>query len=204
MKDRGFTLIEIIIALSLTAVIAVILYSAMGLGYRSVDRGQEREDTSQRIRIAVARITDIIHGAYPFFGTIDNKRVLYFLGDKDRLGIVTSDVDPDSTSPIEEPGLKWVSLFVDDGLKLREKIFYDKDVFEDKGGRLYVLDPDVDSISFEYFDMDNKDKTGSWVSEWDPKKDRLPKAIKVSIVLKGKRGDIKVPPFIVSIMAYKR
>ena len=47
------------------------------------------------------------------------------------------------------------SLFLrtDEGLKVREKVFFLEDVFDDEGGKEYLLDPEVKKLEFEYYDI---------------------------------------------------
>ena len=53
MKERGFTLMEILVAMALSCFIFAILAVALRMGYGSVGRGKERSRTFQEVRGAV-------------------------------------------------------------------------------------------------------------------------------------------------------
>lgn len=199
---RGFTLIEIVIAITLSAVLFTILFSALRLGQRSQEKGIEREDISQRMRILSDRLSWLIRGAYPYIVRKPEGNVLFFSGTASNLGFVTTSVDAYSEEPEDKEGLKWVRIFRDsDGLKIKENIYLIEDNLEDIGGNEYVFDPDVGSIEFKYLDTSNEGKKDTWVSSWSPKeKDYLPSAVKVMVVIEHNSKKIEMPPIVTRII----
>lgn len=192
-NKRGFTLLELLIAITLSIVILIILFAALRLGYKSEAKGTARSEQSQKVRIVSDRIIWLLRGAYPFYlNTLDEQK-LYFEGKSDRVGFVTSSIDAHGSGPEDRAGLKWISIFSDnEGLKIREKVYFLEDVFEDSGGKVFLLDPDVKKIEFEYLDIPEGEKQGSWVSEWDPEdKETLPAAVKVLMAYFGTSGAFK-------------
>ena len=202
-NKEGFTLIEVILAITLSAVIIAILLTAMRLGHRSQEKGIWRDEISQKIRIITDRITWLLRGAYPYVVPKPEGNIIYFSGKSDSAGFVTTSVDSYSQRPEDTAGLKWVHIFSDSGgLKVREKIYFLEDVFDDSGGEVYLIDPTVKKIEFEYFDVNKKEKTEDWVSEWDPEgKDYLPAAVKVNIEFEHDGIKFKVPEFVVRLSA---
>ncbi|RMG73928.1 MAG: prepilin-type N-terminal cleavage/methylation domain-containing protein, partial [Nitrospirae bacterium] len=182
-NNRGFTLLELIISLAITGLILVVLASSMMLSWRSEEKASEREELSERIRIITQRLTWLIRGAYPFLKATPEGKTLYFEGTEDTLGLVTTSVIRESDDLINSPGLKWIKLYPEeDRLMVREKLFYEKDIFEDDGGKTYTIADDIYEIGFEYLDRDNKEGEEEWVNEWDPKdKDYLPALVKISL-----------------------
>src|SRR3990167_2147741 len=61
----GFTLIEVTIAITLLALIAMTLYGAFYLGHRAVEKSQARSDESQKIRSREDLLAGYIRSAYP-------------------------------------------------------------------------------------------------------------------------------------------
>jgi prepilin-type N-terminal cleavage/methylation domain-containing protein len=204
-KNEGFTLIELVIALTLSLVIVVILLAAMRLTYKSQAKGTEKIDTTQKIRMLGDRITWLIRGTYPYFmqKTDTQEQKLYFAGEDDKIGFVTASVDSYGKGPEDLAGLKWVSVFMDsEGLKIREKVFFRGDIFDDSGGKVYLLDPEVKKLEFEYYDMPEDATQGDWVSEWDPdEKEYIPAAVKFKITLEHEGKSIVIPEIIVRINA---
>jgi hypothetical protein len=205
-NKRGFTLLELLIALSLSIVILIILFAALRLGYKSEAKGMERSEQAQKVRIVSDRITWLLRGTYPFYLNTPDEQKLYFEGKSDRIGFVTSSVDAHGSGPEDHAGLKWVSIFSDkDGLKMREKVYFLEKVFEDSGGKVFLLDPEVNKIEFEYLDIPEGEKQGSWVSEWDPEdKETLPAAVKVLMTMEKEGKKIELPELIVRIASQRK
>jgi|Deesub1362A_J573_1020465.scaffolds.fasta_scaffold00045_33 hypothetical protein len=201
--EKGLTLIEVILGITISVVILGILFSALRLGHRSQEKGIEREEVSQRMRILADRLTWLLSGAYPYKREVEEEERLYFSGTTRSAGFVTTSIDPYSEELQDIAGLKWVTLFVDEaeGLKIREKIYFDEDVFEDSGGREYVFDPTVKDIEFEYLDINEETGEEIWLSAWAEDKDYLPYAVKASLVFIYKEKEVYMPPVVVLLRA---
>jgi len=204
-KNKGFTLIELVIALTLSVVIVVILLAAMRLAYKSQAKGAEKIDMAQKIRLLEARVTWLLRGAYPFFVKKLDEQKLFFEGESDQIGFVTTSVDSHGKGPDDMAGLKWVSLFMDnEGLKMREKVFFLEDVFDDDGGKVYLLEPEVKELEFEYYDIPEGETQGDWVSDWDPdEKEYIPAAVKCKITLEHEGKTFVLPEITVRINAQR-
>lgn len=205
-NNRGFTLLELLIAITLSILILVVLGAAMRLGYKSQAKGTERSEVTQKMRILEDRISWLIRGAYPLYLNKTDEKKIFFDGKSDSAGFVTSSTDAHGTGPEDLAGLKWVSIFTDsDGLKIREKIFFLEDVFDDSKGKVYLLDPEVRKIEFEFFEIKEDEKEGSWVSEWDPSdKEMIPSAVKVKMTLERNGQKIELPEMIVKTAAQRK
>jgi len=207
LKNRsGFTLVELLIAITLSIVIFIILLAAMRLGYKSQEAGTARSEQAQKVRIICDRVAWLLRGTYPFYLNKLDQQKLFFEGKSDQAGFVTSSVDAYASGPEDQGGLKWASIYTDkDGLKIREKVYFLEDVFDDSGGKVYLLDPDVNTIAFEYLDIPEGEKQGSWVSEWDPDdEETLPAAVKVQMTMERGGRKIELPELIVRITAQRR
>jgi hypothetical protein len=205
-NNKGLTLLEIAIALALSVVIIVMLFAAMRLGYKSQERGIEKSDITQKMRIINDRLTWLIRGTYIFYLNTEDIQKIFFAGESDSLGFVTTSTDKSATGLEDAAGLKWVSIFTDrEGLKIREKVFFAEDVFEDSGGKVYTIDPEVKELEFEYFDVPEDEKQGDWVSDWDPEdKKYFPAAVKFKITFEHNGKKIVMPEVTVNINAHKK
>ncbi|MFZ2198005.1 MAG: prepilin-type N-terminal cleavage/methylation domain-containing protein [Thermodesulfovibrionales bacterium] len=204
-QNRGFTLIELVISLALSAVVVIILLAAMRLAYKSQAKGAEKVEMAQKIRLLEDRITWLLRGAYPYYVKKTDEERIFFKGESDQIGFVTTSVDSYGKGPEDLAGLKWVSFFVDrEGLQMREKVFFLEDVFEDDDGKVYLLDPEVKTLELEYYDIPEDEKQGDWVAEWDPEdKTYLPEAVKFTITLEQKGKPLVLPEIIVRINAQR-
>lgn len=192
-RQQGLTLIELVLAMSLSIVILVILFAGLRLGYKAQERGTAKAEETQKLRIINDRISWLLRGVYPYLVNRPDMRRLAFEGTSGRVGFVTTSIDTYGTGPEDRAGLKWVTLEAGSkGLMVQEKVFFLTDIVEEGSGREYILDPDVKKIEFSYYDvppdMPGKEKEGEWVAEWNTEERQyLPSAVKVQITLK--RGD---------------
>jgi type II secretion system protein J len=206
--NTGFTLLEIIIALTISLAIFLILFAALRLGYKSQESGTEKEEVTQTMRILDDRIAWLIRGVYPFIFADPSKtdqQKLYFEGKDDKIGFVTTSVNSRATGPEDIGGLKYVSIFTDSkGLEIREKVFFLEDAFDDSGGKVSTFDPEVTKLEFKYFDVPPGEKEGDWVSDWDASdKKYLPAAVKVQITFEHNGKTIALPEMVVRISTKK-
>lgn len=205
-NNRGFTLLELLIAITLSILILAVLGAAMRLGYKSQEKGTERSELTQKVRILEDRVAWLLRGAYPLYLNKPDEKKIFFDGKSDRAGFVTSSTDSYGTGPEDLAGLKWVLIFTDsEGLKIREKVFFLEDVFDDSKGKVYLLDPEVREIKFEFYEIKEGEKEGSWISEWDLlDKETIPSAVKVRMTLERNGRKIEIPEMIVKTEAQRK
>jgi len=206
--DRGFTLIEIVLALSITAVVLAVVYGGIRLAYRSSERGEAHMDASQQIRTLMDRIVPVIHSAYPFWIRTEDGNVLFFAGKSDSLGFVTSDVDNYRDDIPNLPGLKWVRFFVDgDGLNMEEDYFFNQKALEGEGDPdVLPVAPFVSDIAFEYLEVDADTSETTWLDEWEVDEEErfeLPRAVRVSLQIETGDGSVDLPPIVARIYAFQ-
>ncbi|MEW6740394.1 MAG: PulJ/GspJ family protein [Nitrospirota bacterium] len=181
MRERGFTLLELLIAMTILGLIAVIVGAGVRLGIRAWERGETDADNSRKIRYFVERIGQQIKSAYPYQIEGDGERAVAFQGRSDSIFFVTSSVKA------SEGGLKWISYFIRDGkLMMREGILPDKRAMERISKEGHVFDMEISGLKFQYFSSKEKE----WKESWDSKTE-LPVAIKIN-------AD-KIPSVIISI-----
>jgi len=205
--NAGATLIELVLALTITAIILGVIYSAIVLAHRSMEKGERRMDETQHFRTLVDRIAPVIHSTYPFVKLIEGKRVIFFAGKSDSLGFVTTDIDIYRDDLANLPGLKWVRLYADTGgLFMEETYFFNEEVLDkDSVGEPLLIDPNVRSLRFEYFEIKEDETEGTWLDEWDLEDEErklLPRAVRVSLRVEEGGEEIDIPPFVIRIYGF--
>jgi general secretion pathway protein J len=179
-NHSGFTLLEILISISILAILVVILISGLQVGVKSWEKGAERISQSQSTRVIQDLIFQDIRSCHPYYISTPNKRILVFKGEKDRIDFISA-----STSFIAQSndvGLREVSYYIDDdsstdenGLVIREAMITGRDdVFSEDRGILVELDPNVTEIKFRYFVTsdslrvpESELEEGKWLDSWD-------------------------------------
>ncbi|PKL51775.1 MAG: hypothetical protein CVV37_04700 [Nitrospira bacterium HGW-Nitrospira-1] len=166
MSRKGLTLLEVLIAMTMVSMIAVIIGSVFGLGIRAWDKGESNIEDSQRLRFFTERISEQIKSIYPYQIDIDGKRVVAFQGRPDSIWFVA--VSPN--------GLRWAAYFLKDKkLVFQQGIIPDKKVLEKIFSDGEVIDSGISNIEFEYLSPEEGDERKE---SWELEK-TLPRAIKV-------------------------
>src|SRR5215469_5944599 len=65
-KPSGFTLLEVMLALTLFALLGTILYGAIALGHGAVERSRHSFEKNQELRSAVDLVGGYVRSSYPY------------------------------------------------------------------------------------------------------------------------------------------
>lgn len=172
-RQRGFTLMEIMIAASLLAMMGLILGTSISAVLGAIRDNREMQDRYHAARVALGRMQREIAMAYLSKHQGEQRATkTVFLGKSNRLTFTYMGHRRIARGNIEsDQGV--VEYFLDRGsggglpaLIRREKVVID-DVPE-KEGRRQVLAEDVRKLEFEYWNMDKE----SWEDDWKVEIDR--------------------------------
>jgi len=191
VNEKGFTLLELLISMVMLGIIVVILVGALRLGFRSVDSGERKADSLERMRVSLSVIDSQIQSQTAL--TYQGEEALgeeasqyYFNGERDSLEFSTN-----YSIWGGQKGYVVVSYSV-----LEEKgkaVLYASEhivgVEETRGIKL--LDA-FDNIYFEYFYKGPTDEVGNWVEEWTDTS-QIPAKIKIHLIKGGKDIPLIVP-----------
>lgn len=191
----GFTLIEVMIAITLLTMIVVMLYGSFFLGEKAVAKAQERSDQSQSLRTFEELLGGYIRSAYPYKGTTRDPSI-YFMGDDRSVEFVSSlstSLGGRGMSRIrissDQVGNRGATLTLEEEMPVR--------VGDKAGGAGYqssiVLAEGLRGFRIEYLDPGTDPQTlaptgeESWVDAWDGTQKRtLPRAVR--LIYRGERG----------------
>ena len=209
----GFTLVEVVITLTILGFICLIIFGAFRLSLSAWERGESVKDEYQKARIVSQLITQQVKSAVPF--KIKPQQAegdyLAFEGDVRSLRFV-------SALPIkgkQPEGLVYAKYeFKDEGSEGGRLILYEekalnKDFFaeEPKEERAVSLLEGISSVRFEYFREEDplNNQQEEWVEEWKAKDEkRLPKALKMTIIRKNPKGEEEPPLTVVASIPANR
>ena len=183
--SRGFTLIEIVLAVSILAVVVVLATAALRVGLRAWEAGQRRVDLQQESRALVELVSEALAGAYPYQSRLglSLQRVVLFEGEEDEVRFVT-------TSPpllLEGPASPFHAVVLgreagSDALRLAERIVPTDEPFGPGAER--VLSKSVARFALAY-----RDEAGAWQERWDGKEaGGLPTAVRFELVIDPTRA----------------
>ncbi len=181
-NEKGFTLLETLLTLTILGVLLVIVLTAMRLGVRSWEKGTAVIEEGRMKRNFFSMLSDEISSMYPYKQKDRTESRYVFIGNNESLGFVTT--MPGNAPGLPFAGARWVYYSVrENGLTVREKIITSTNLEDDAGGNLIDLEPDIESVSFEYMG------DGGWENGWDAdSKKSLPKMIKALIKYRNGRN----------------
>lgn len=183
-QARGFTLVEILIAMTLFSFILVLIFSTLYSTSRIWQTTDRQIDTNDEQRLEISFIRKQISQAIPL-SLIDGKEnKILFKGETDAIHFTSS-------LPAHRGGggLYFLSLLLSGNnahqdLTLRyQPARPDRDLFNNPDNeeiKTMSLITDIEDVEFFYYGSEDKDDESRWYSQWDIK-DRLPKLVKVQI-----------------------
>ncbi len=153
----GFTLLELLISMTLVVVIIVLLMGAMRIGARSVAGGEKKIEAEERFRTVISLIDAQIQSQVPLTYQEDGNEKYYFRGDGKTLRFSTN-----YSIWGGQRGYVIVDYRVESDNSGKEIIFASESVPGVEGRRDTRL-LEASSISFEYYWKDPSEEQGIWV-----------------------------------------
>ncbi len=185
-SSHGFTLVELMVAMTIMSLIAASMYGVVSLGARAADTGERRTEQSRRMRVATGVVVRQLRSAVPLLVRLgeDEKDTPepWFWGDAERVDFVTSSPQrPDSS------GLALISYWYEDGMMMMSEMPLFAAGFEDPFGagadELTTTVPllyDVASVEFGY--RRTPYQNDDWADHWDAgEKNSLPRSVRVEV-----------------------
>lgn len=199
--NRGFTLLELLISMTILAMIVTIMFAAFRIGVRAWEKGEKDVSGRQRQRI----VLDLIKHQLASICVTDvrdgNGQPVFFKGDHRSMAFV-------SHIPLTGglPGLAYVKYAVlpdpgDDNVRLT---FYEE-IAAVSAGETGAREPDeadfsellsgMKSIGFEYLKIRPDEQESPWQESWDPAVEPgPPRAIRITL----RENDAKAPVYVIA------
>ncbi|MDR1727339.1 MAG: prepilin-type N-terminal cleavage/methylation domain-containing protein [Acidobacteriota bacterium] len=197
--ERGFTLLELLVAVTLVALMVVGIWTALTICINSWVRGVETIDINQRDRNTMDMVRKQIASAYPLVpnsvtyspatntATMSSTPPIVFRGAAASLQFVS----PNSLMSLEGAGLMMVAYEVEEdsdgntALMAKEARYTGQSVGSAGFTSSVPVFFNLEECLFEYYDPGDADEPAAWATEWDTGvKQRLPAAVRLSMVAK--------------------
>ncbi|MBN1547721.1 MAG: prepilin-type N-terminal cleavage/methylation domain-containing protein [Syntrophaceae bacterium] len=157
----GYTLLELLIAMSLMVVIVGIMGGALALSYRSVEKSEVNIEKQERFRSAFSIMDAQIQSQLPITYDESGTKMIYFQGDAKNLQMATNYSIWGSGQ-----GYVIVAYKIEDEMSGEQTLYaYEQTPgFDDT--RKTALFKDATEISFAYLNPGVDDKPPDWLDEW--------------------------------------
>jgi len=199
--QNGFTLLELLISLTIIGLILVIVFGALRIGARAWEKGEKDVEIHQIQRIVLENMKRQIASTCLRKIVSEDQKEVFFRGDRESMEFMSRL----PMVPTTRSGMVYVKYVVGDevGDEKKRLMLHEKDVvFLEKEKDIDDLDeadffdliPRVESIEFEYLKgPEGKDRDPEWQEAWDPDMDTgIPLAVKIIF-----KEDVDVAPIYV-------
>ena len=196
-NSKGFTLAEILIAISIVSTILAILYGSFSSATRSITLCREKNEMYQVARLSLDRIAADISSAFPPRDLQLEDMKLEFVGeDREVGGIPWDSLHFVSTSNLElthdakSSGIHEIGYYMEEDPESDEPVLFRRqddtlDDETDKGGVALELAEGVNGLNFTYYD-DKGEETDEWFSS---ETKTLPKMVRITLSFKDEEGE---------------
>jgi prepilin-type N-terminal cleavage/methylation domain-containing protein len=182
-NSLGFTLIEVVLALSIFALIGAVLYGAFSLSHSAVAKSQASFEDNQKLRSFTDLLGSYVRSAYPYRQSVQDTTV-FFDGQEDQLTFVSSISLAMGGRGMSKIRVAWEAAEEGEGaIQLEEEVPVRFNLSEDRdpGGLRndVIIRERVKDFRFAYLDPKSEDER--WEERWDGReKLALPRAVRLS------------------------
>ena len=179
--ETGFTLIEVVIALTIFALMSGILYGAFALGHSAVEKAQRSAAQSQKQRSVGDLVGSYLRSAFPYKASTQDLGI-FFQGEIDGVAFISA-----YSQGLGGRGMARIQITANEDengqttLKLEEATPVRLDSQAGGSGLNYdvVLQEGVRELRLAYLDPQPDEET--WEERWDGQERRaLPRAVRIT------------------------
>ena len=200
LRTRGFTLVEVIIALAIVGVLVVTAFGGLRVAVGAWRRGDERAEAQQHVRTLTLTIARAVGASFPYAAPRQEGETpsILFSGQADRLEFVTQSSPFPSPIPVAFTAVV-IELATGEAPKLviRQRVLPNRDPFKDAPPLLE--DETIRTLELSYLG------DGGWQPEWNAQTEAaLPRAIRIGLGRAAGTTERPLPALTVAIGTPKR
>jgi general secretion pathway protein J len=175
-RVAGFTLLELIISITLVAIIVLIISVAANLGYRSFNSGEKKMNAVERLRSSLTIIDAQIQSGVPLTLEEGGVKQYYFAGEQDSLKFSTN-----YSIWGGQRGYVIVNYRVDTDDRGKRTLFASEYKVGMENQKETKLLEGFDEITFDYYKQDATEEEGEWITQWVGE-EMMPIRIRINLV----------------------
>jgi general secretion pathway protein J len=185
--QSGFTLLELLVSITLIGLIVVIVGGAMRLGYRSVDKGEKKVEMLERFKVSLSVMDAQIQSGMPLKGTGDEVNQYYFKGKKDSVRFASN-----YSLMGGQRGYVLVAYRVEVDKNDKRTLYAKENTIGMENQKEVKLLEGFEDIHFEYFLKDALEAQSKWVEEWTDDMN-FPQKVRIHLAWGNQRISLVVP-----------
>jgi general secretion pathway protein J len=182
-RASGFTMMEVLVAMTLLALLMAALSGSIGFVGRSWDRGWEASEKSAAFSRIESTVRRMVERAFPVTVRVEKNQRFLFEGTQDGIRLVAPD------APGAPAGALYVQELVVEGTGTQRQLTYRQSRFASGSGRpesvteAQMLSGDF-SIAFSFFGAAQPSAPPAWLDRWTPGRN-LPELVQLKILVGG-------------------
>lgn len=189
--DAGFTVVELLVALSLLSLISLVLFASLRFGILAWGRGATHTDRVEHITHTQNLLRRLIADAYPLFSTDGSNRAqVAFDGTTTSLRLLAA-----SPIALGGAGRSWFALSLDLRDGRAHVILTSKPELADRDDASTLISraliANVERVDFSYFGRLRSDKVAQWRERWTGE-GSLPELVRIRVDFPA--GDARLWP----------
>ena len=193
---HGFTLIELMLALSIVATLLVVTFTGLRVGLGSWRRGEDRAEAQQHVRSLLIVLARTVAGIYPYqVSSGESQPVILFQGESDRVALVSTVAPfPGSTAAAFTAVTFAMEGNESPGLAVRQRILPNTDPFA--ALQPVLVDTAVVSARFRFL----RAGEDTWQDHWDGAVEQaLPRAVEIRLTTRLNNRTVQHAPLTVAV-----
>jgi general secretion pathway protein J len=188
MNSRGFTLLELLISVTMLALITGIMGWTLNMAHRTLDKGERKIHYLERVKASFSLVESQILSLFPYQYDDEGEKKLFFSGGKYKLMFASNYSLWRGTR-----GNTFVTYEIQTNEKGKQTLKITEQVIGLESKNETTLFDDCIGINFEYF-LKNALEEGRWVVQWPADEKGLPEKIKINIACGAKNSALMVNP----------
>ena len=202
LREAGFTLLEIMVAMLVMSLIVTTAFGALRLGERSWEAGIARADETETLRTVADLLQRQFSQLLPVTWTMDDQTTLAFSGTHDRVRFLAPAPRHRGATGLFEFTLAAKTRADSTRLVLDYRLHNpDTDGFQPDGSdrqRVLLVD-EIRTATLAYYGSPRAGDPPQWHSDWSSEADAFPQLVRVSLI--AKPGQRHWPELLLALQA---
>jgi general secretion pathway protein J len=186
-RQKGFTLLELLISITMIGLIVLIVSGAMRLSYRSVSSGEKRIDQLERLRMTVGILAAQVQSSLPLKLDKDTEPKNSLSGQDDELDLATN-----YSLWKGQAGYVLATYSIAPGPDGKQTLSIAEHTVGLGDTHQAELLTGCEEMHFSYYAKDTTESEGSWKDAWTDE-NLIPEKIRLTMKKSGRDMSITIP-----------